>query len=152
MGGVVQYLAAFDEVGLLCDRHPDIGTLSSEAGEVKWSDPNDGRGSFIQMDGSTYHARIGSETTLPESIAEYHNGDSIGDAIALRIHETPVGRQCSQFSEVVGRRKGRACRLHIIIDLHGGNAQHSDRRRERLCVILIEDERWKGHFARVVLR
>src|SRR5436190_3424467 len=68
IAGIGEHLTAFYEMGLLRDWQPDIRILGAETGKYIWSNADDSRQLFVQVNRLAHDGWVRTETTLPEAV------------------------------------------------------------------------------------
>ena len=144
VAGIGQRVAAFNEVGLLDDGHPDIGATATEGREGVGKHADEGCGFLVDVNDAPYDGGIAAEATLPEAIADDDGGRRSGIAVAGGIEEAAESGGRSQLGEVVGRDEGRGGLLDVVFELNGRYAHHAHDCRESFRVLPVEEERGVG--------
>src|SRR5215472_7800436 len=89
---------------------------------------------------------IGSESSLPETVAKNHDRRRVWSLIHVRQKNTPIGRRSAQLREEVRTYEDSLYRLLAVLEMER-RIHHCQHSRERLGVIRVELRRGIRHIA-----
>ena len=100
----LEAIAAGQDLRLHHDRHPHIERNPDHRSlECRRHDPDDRQGVTVDRDRPAHDRRIAGVTTMPQAVADHHDGTAIGHAVVVGTEGASERRRNTDDGEVVAR-------------------------------------------------